>query len=96
MTELGNRHKCYKCGCKFYDLNKPSPICPRCDEDQSNEENKRILKRKRKRGLSRTKAEMRPVSEEQTDSVEDDDAEEYVLDVEDIVLEDNTEHSDID
>ena len=27
---LGSKHHCFACGTKFYDLNKPQPICPKC------------------------------------------------------------------
>jgi uncharacterized protein (TIGR02300 family) len=27
---LGNKHVCIQCGCKFYDLKKAQPICPKC------------------------------------------------------------------
>jgi len=32
---LGKRYTCFKCGCKFYDLNKPEPVCPKCGVDQN-------------------------------------------------------------
>lgn len=31
--DLGNKHNCWKCGTKFYDLKKPSPACPKCGAD---------------------------------------------------------------
>jgi hypothetical protein len=31
---LGGRHQCYACGAKFYDLNKPEPVCPKCQANQ--------------------------------------------------------------
>jgi hypothetical protein len=31
---LGTRYACYKCGTKFYDLNRPLPTCPECGADQ--------------------------------------------------------------
>lgn len=31
--EWGNRFICYSCGCKYYDLNRPEPLCPRCGAD---------------------------------------------------------------
>ena len=34
MPELGNKHDCYSCGAKFYDLGKPEPICPKCGANQ--------------------------------------------------------------
>ncbi len=92
MGELGIRFKCYKCGTKFYDLNKPQPICPSCGEDQNNEETKRMLKRKRKRSLSKVKTDIRAVPDENEVVVEsDDEVDEYVLDMEDIVLEENAD-----
>ncbi len=32
--DLGNKHVCFKCGTKFYDLRKPEPLCPKCGADQ--------------------------------------------------------------
>ena len=32
--DLGNKHVCFKCATKFYDLKKPSPVCPKCGADQ--------------------------------------------------------------
>lgn len=31
--EWGNRFVCFSCGCKYYDLNRPEPLCPRCGAD---------------------------------------------------------------
>jgi hypothetical protein len=31
---LGAKWACFNCGAKFYDLNKPDPICPKCQADQ--------------------------------------------------------------
>ena len=33
-AQLGKRYTCFKCSCRFYDLNKPEPVCPRCGADQ--------------------------------------------------------------
>ena len=92
MAEFGTRYKCYKCGTKFYDLGKPQPICPSCSEDQNNEETKRMLKRKRKRSLAKVKTEIRALPQENGIPVEtDENVEEYVLDMEDIVLEETSD-----
>ena len=32
---LGNKYACYQCGCKFYDLGRPRPLCPKCGADQN-------------------------------------------------------------
>ncbi len=34
-SKYGNRYQCFKCGCKFYDLNKSKAVCPKCGADQS-------------------------------------------------------------
>ena len=31
---LGNKYSCFRCGAKFYDLNRPKPLCPKCGADQ--------------------------------------------------------------
>jgi len=28
--KLGSKWECFSCGAKFYDLNKPEPLCPKC------------------------------------------------------------------
>jgi len=33
-SKLGTKWSCYQCGAKFYDLNKPEPLCPKCGADQ--------------------------------------------------------------
>jgi hypothetical protein len=33
-SKLGGRYACYQCGTKFYDLNRPEPLCPECGADQ--------------------------------------------------------------
>ncbi len=32
--KLGEKWECFSCGAKFYDLNKPEPICPKCEANQ--------------------------------------------------------------
>ena len=32
---LGLRHTCFKCGTKFYDMNRPEVACPECGADQA-------------------------------------------------------------
>jgi uncharacterized protein (TIGR02300 family) len=34
MANLGNKHECYSCGTKFYDLGKPEALCPKCGANQ--------------------------------------------------------------
>lgn len=32
---LGKKFTCYNCTIKFYDLNKPEKVCPKCGADQN-------------------------------------------------------------
>jgi uncharacterized protein (TIGR02300 family) len=96
-ADLGTRYKCYKCGTKFYDLGRPQPLCPSCGEDHNNDEAKGMHKRKKKRRpFTMIKANPTITAPEERDDVievvNEVDAE-YVLDVDDIVLE---EHADTD
>ncbi len=96
MTELGTKYKCYKCGCKFYDLGKEVALCPHCGEDQANEESKKMLKRKKRRVLSKTKTDVKPIVDEnvaETETKSDDD-DDYILDMDDIVMDDSAEDED--
>ena len=34
MSRFGRKYTCYACSTKFYDLNRPEPLCPRCGADQ--------------------------------------------------------------
>jgi hypothetical protein len=34
--KFGDRRTCYACGCKFYDMHRSPPTCPRCATDVSN------------------------------------------------------------
>lgn len=33
--KFGDRHLCFACGCKFYDMHRPALVCPRCGADLS-------------------------------------------------------------
>lgn len=35
-SRLGVKYACFECGAKFYDLNRPEPLCPKCGVDQRN------------------------------------------------------------
>lgn len=34
MPELGQKHTCYRCVTKFYDLRRTPVLCPKCGADQ--------------------------------------------------------------
>lgn len=36
---LGKKYTCFKCSCKFYDLKREEPLCPRCGADQREDPN---------------------------------------------------------
>lgn len=36
QAKLGTKHVCFSCNARFYDLNKPEPVCPKCGKDQRN------------------------------------------------------------
>jgi hypothetical protein len=38
MADLGRKYTCYSCHTKFYDLGKPTPVCPKCGADQRDAE----------------------------------------------------------
>ena len=33
-NRLGQKHSCFGCGAKFYDLNRDETVCPRCGSNQ--------------------------------------------------------------
>jgi len=35
QNSLGKKFTCHSCATKFYDLNRPTKICPKCGADQS-------------------------------------------------------------
>lgn len=54
-AKLGERWVCFSCSAKFYDLNKPEPLCPKCGANQT--ENPATKPRRKK--ASRKKAAAR-------------------------------------
>lgn len=63
-SEWGTRYTCYKCGARFYDLNKPEPICPKCNANQT-----RVTA---KSAAPSPRARARAVMPEEPEAVEDD------------------------
>ncbi len=60
VKKLGQRWVCYECAARFYDLNRPEPLCPKCKADQR--ESPAYAKPKPKRGR-RKKAAPAPPAE---------------------------------
>ena len=44
--KYGQRYTCFQCGVKFFDLNKPKPLCPKCGADQKKAPKKSVSKAK--------------------------------------------------
>jgi hypothetical protein len=42
MSKFGRKFTCWKCSTKFYDLNKPKALCPKCGADPEDDPNKGI------------------------------------------------------
>jgi hypothetical protein len=80
-TELGLKYVCFSCGAKFYDLNRPEPLCPKCGVDQR-ERPVADLKPKPPRPSKR-----RPGGRSMAPLLDDDDDEAVVLPDEELNLE---------
>ena len=70
-AKLGNRYTCFRCGTKFYDLNRAVPSCPECGEDQREAPARDI--RSLLGSGRRTKKEPEPVEEKKEEKKEEKD-----------------------
>ena len=97
-VELGKRYKCYRCGIKFYDLGRPQPLCPSCGANQQDGVIKAARKRRGKhRSAYAAKTEpltVAPGENEDLHEVVDELDAEFVLDVDDIVLDEHQDSED--
>ena len=61
-SQLGNRFTCFECGKKFYDLNKPEPVCPNCGANQAEDPtpDPRVAVMERYKGSRMTAADAAP------------------------------------
>ncbi len=61
-SQLGNRFTCFECGKKFYDLNKPEPVCPTCGANQAEDPtpDPRVAVMERYKGSRMTAADAAP------------------------------------
>ena len=74
--DLGNKYVCFKCNAKFYDLKKPTPVCPKCGADQREAPTPKQAARA-KAAAARQAEEAENEAEVETEE-EEDDAEEEV------------------
>ena len=68
-SEWGTRYTCYKCEALFYDLNKPEPICPKCNANQTKETTKTAAPSPRARARTVMPEEPEAVEESGDDTV---------------------------
>jgi hypothetical protein len=70
-SRLGTKWECFSCGAKFYDLNRPEPLCPRCGANQF-ERPKTVSKLKQPQQaapMPRTSRAMAPLLDEDEDAM---------------------------
>ena len=74
--DLGNKHVCFKCAAKFYDLKKPDPICPKCGSDQREATAKPEGRRSRLSAVPKIIEAVEPAEKEEGDEDEAEEVEE--------------------
>lgn len=91
VKDLGQRHICFKCGTKFYDMKKPDPVCPKCGADQR--ENVVAKPSEGRRGrLSSTPKIIEPIPEpEEPEAAEEEEGAEFEDEDNEAVSEDEDE-----
>jgi uncharacterized protein (TIGR02300 family) len=80
-AKLGVRYNCFQCQTKFYDLNRPEPLCPECQADQREapQMDMRSLLGKGRRSrkiVAEEVVEAKPAAEDEDDELETADEEE--------------------
>jgi hypothetical protein len=66
-SKLGNKWECFSCGAKFYDLNKPEPLCPKCEANQL--ERPKVTREVKPRATPRASRAMAPLLDEDEDAM---------------------------
>lgn len=74
--DLGNKYVCFKCGTKFYDLKKPTPVCPKCGADQRDAPTPKQAARSKAAAAKAAEAEEAEAETESEEEDEDEEAEE--------------------
>ena len=62
-AKLGVRYTCFECGAKFYDLNRPEPMCPACNADQREDPNPDPIEEMLRSLSKRRRRKKKPVEE---------------------------------
>jgi hypothetical protein len=60
-AKLGQRWVCFSCAGKFYDMNKPDPICPKCQANQHESPLFQKAKPARKKARKKPAKVVRPI-----------------------------------
>ena len=68
-SPLGVRYTCFVCSAKFYDLNRPEPVCPRCETNQNDRPKEPPKPRVRKKGGRRKARGMGPLFDDDDEEV---------------------------
>ena len=66
-SRLGSKWECFSCGAKFYDLNKPEPLCPKCEANQL--ERPKATREVKPRAAPRASRAMAPLLDEDEDAM---------------------------
>jgi uncharacterized protein (TIGR02300 family) len=76
--DLGNKHTCFKCSAKFYDLKKPDPVCPKCGANQKDSPvNKPTESRRSRLAPAKPVLPVEPALDEPAESEEDEDEDDF-------------------
>lgn len=65
-VSLGGKHTCFACSAKFYDMNRPEVVCPKCGEDQK--KRPKETKAASRSAAKSDAARMTPLLEEEEDT----------------------------
>jgi uncharacterized protein (TIGR02300 family) len=75
-SDLGVKYVCFQCNAKFYDLNKPEPLCPKCGADQ------RQRPKVEAKAKSAAAGQRRPVTRPMVPLLEDEEEDDVIVDEE--------------
>jgi hypothetical protein len=68
-SPLGTRYICFSCAARFYDLNRPEPLCPKCGADQREKPKTPHKPTPRPKGRRKKAGGMAPLLDEDEDEL---------------------------
>jgi uncharacterized protein (TIGR02300 family) len=83
---LGKKYTCYSCSVKFYDLNKPEKICPKCGADQNSKPAQKIRSSKLSGKYNDYDIVEEDVATEEEEGIFDPESEEEDIGLEDAII----------